>query len=132
MLIMTHRMFGQIHEYFNWIKELSNQQSFRVNRILVCWFFFLYLKVLFKIIGFPPDDCSTEGQNWNMPIYDWNNKSVQNEVFNWWIKRLKKTLEIVDVVRIDHFRGLESYWAIPVDKEFVPLKPKYGQWMKAP
>jgi len=67
-----------------------------------------------------------------MPIYDWNNKSVQNEVFNWWIKRLKKTLEIVDVVRIDHFRGLESYWAIPVDKEFVPLKPKYGQWMKAP
>ena len=67
-----------------------------------------------------------------MPIYDWNNLSVQKEVFNWWIKRLKKTLQTVDIVRIDHFRGLESYWAIPVDEKFVPLKPKEGQWIKAP
>ena len=54
------------------------------------------------------------------------------QVFNWWIKRLKKTLENVDVVRIDHFRGLESYWSIPVDENSIPLKPKDGKWIKAP
>ena len=82
--------------------------------------------------GFPPDDCSVEGQNWNMPIYQWTDPEKKPQVFNWWIKRLKKTLENVDVVRIDHFRGLESYWSIPVDENSIPLKPKDGKWIKAP
>ncbi|CAF0918330.1 unnamed protein product [Rotaria sordida] len=83
------------------------------------------------VSGFPPDDCSAEGQNWNMPIYDWNNESKKPQVFNWWIKRLKKALHILDIVRIDHFRGLESYWSIPVDENFVPMKPIDGEWVKA-
>ena len=67
-----------------------------------------------------------------MPIYDWNNNLKKPAIFNWWIKRLQKTLQTVDIVRIDHFRGFESYWSIPVDKNHVPLKPKDGQWVKAP
>ncbi|CAF3705940.1 unnamed protein product [Rotaria sp. Silwood1] len=84
------------------------------------------------VSGFPPDDCSAEGQNWNMPIYDWNNETKKPQIFKWWIKRLKRALEVLDVVRIDHFRGLESYWSIPVDKNFIPLKPIDGEWVKAP
>ncbi|CAF0850195.1 unnamed protein product [Adineta steineri] len=84
------------------------------------------------VSGYPPDDCSTNGQNWNTPIYNWNDNLKKPAVFNWWIKRLEKTLQIVDIVRIDHFRGLESYWSIPVDENHVPLQPKDGQWVKAP
>ncbi|UJR19789.1 hypothetical protein I4U23_022923 [Adineta vaga] len=84
------------------------------------------------VSGFPPDDCSTEGQNWNMPIYNWNDNSKKSDVFRWWIKRLEKTLKMVDIVRMDHFRGLESYWSIPVDENHIPLKPKDGEWVKGP
>ena len=94
--------------------------------------FFSTWQIFSSLLGFPPDDCSAEGQNWNTPLYQWNDESKKPAVFRWWIQRLRKTLEIVDVVRIDHFRGLESYWSIPVDEHFVPLQPKDGEWKKTP
>lgn len=67
-----------------------------------------------------------------MPIYEWNNTLKKPKVFDWWIERIKNALKIYDYVRIDHFRGLQSYWSIPVDQDFIPLKPIDGQWIEAP
>ncbi|CAF3295882.1 unnamed protein product, partial [Rotaria sp. Silwood2] len=60
------------------------------------------------ISGAPPDSFSENGQLWNTPIYDWTG-NLRKTNFDWWIKRLKKSLETVDILRIDHFRGLEAY-----------------------
>jgi len=76
--------------------------------------------------GVPPDAFSADGQLWGNPVYDWD-KHVKSS-FDWWTKRIKATMEICDVVRIDHFRGLESYWQVP-SEETTALN---GKWVKAP
>ncbi|CAF0958929.1 unnamed protein product [Rotaria sordida] len=78
----------------------------------------------------PPDSFSVNGQLWNNPIYDWTG-TLRKTNFDWWIKRLKKSLETVDVLRIDHFRGLEAYWAIPMGSDGKPVPPKKGSWVIA-
>jgi 4-alpha-glucanotransferase len=78
------------------------------------------------VSGAPPDQFSEKGQLWDNPLYDWDKLKETN--FNWWIKRLKKTLTTVDVVRIDHFRGLEAYWSIPAGSEDACK----GKWVTAP
>ncbi|CAF0990255.1 unnamed protein product [Rotaria sordida] len=78
----------------------------------------------------PPDSFSVNGQLWNNPIYDWTG-TLRKTNFDWWIKRLKKSLETVDVLRIDHFRGLEAYWAIPMGPDGKPVPPKKGSWVIA-
>ncbi|CAF1489212.1 unnamed protein product [Rotaria sordida] len=59
--------------------------------------------------GIPPDSIERHGQLWNNPIYDWTG-NLRKTNFDWWTRRLKKCLKTVDVLRIDHFRGLEAYW----------------------
>ncbi len=76
--------------------------------------------------GVPPDAFSADGQLWGNPVYDWDMHVKTN--FDWWTKRIKATMEICDVVRIDHFRGLESYWQVP-SNETTALN---GKWVKAP
>lgn len=84
-----------------------------------------------KIVsGAPPDSFSIEGQLWNNPIYDWTGNLPKTN-FDWWIKRLKKTFEVVDVLRIDHFRGLEAYWAIPTRPDGTAESPRKGKWITA-
>lgn len=79
-----------------------------------------------KISGVPPDEFSATGQVWGNPLYDWN--YLKDHKFDWWIKRIKKSLELYDIVRIDHFRGLESFYCIdPLTKDAMN-----GQWVKAP
>ena len=79
-----------------------------------------------KISGVPPDEFSATGQVWGNPLYDWD--YLKDHKFDWWIKRIKKSLELYDIVRIDHFRGLESFYCIdPVTKDAMN-----GQWVKAP
>lgn len=63
------------------------------------------------VAGVPPDYFSATGQLWGNPQYDW--KAMRQDGYAWWKLRLKKLLELVDMVRIDHFRGFESYWEIP-------------------
>ncbi|CAF4322232.1 unnamed protein product [Rotaria sp. Silwood2] len=84
------------------------------------------------VAGFPPDQGSEKGQNWNMPIYDWNNDNVRKDLFDWWIKRLRRKLSIVDFLRIDHFRGLISHYVIPVD--IITQEPNITEadWVKTP
>ncbi|CAF4379542.1 unnamed protein product, partial [Rotaria sp. Silwood2] len=84
------------------------------------------------LAGFPPDDISDTGQNWNMPIYDWNNEDVRKDLFDWWIKRLRRTLSTVDLLRFDHFRGLESHYVIPVDIDTQELNFSQAHWVKTP
>lgn len=78
------------------------------------------------VAGVPPDYFSETGQLWGNPLYDWNEH--KKDGYKWWISRIKNTLSIVDIVRIDHFRGFESYWAVPFgDKDATG-----GKWCKGP
>lgn len=64
-----------------------------------------------KVAGVPPDYFSPTGQRWGNPLYDWRAMELEN--YAWWIKRLEFSLKNFDVLRIDHFRALSAYWAIP-------------------
>lgn len=79
------------------------------------------------VSGAPPDQFSTDGQVWNTPIFKWD-KHLEED-FRWWKKRITNIFNLFDIVRIDHFRGLEAYWEIPNEK--VP-DAKKGKWVKAP
>ncbi|MCL1465604.1 4-alpha-glucanotransferase [Argonema galeatum] len=78
------------------------------------------------IAGVPPDYFSATGQLWGNPVYNWD--ELQKTNYAWWIKRFKATLQYVDIVRIDHFRGFEAYWQVPAGEE----NAINGEWVKAP
>ncbi|MBQ9237917.1 MAG: 4-alpha-glucanotransferase [Treponema sp.] len=63
------------------------------------------------VAGVPPDYFSATGQLWGNPLYNWD--AMKADGYDWWIRRIRRTLKLTDCVRIDHFRGFESYWAIP-------------------
>ena len=63
------------------------------------------------VSGAPPDDFSRTGQLWGNPVYRW--QAARAEGFRWWTERFRRTFELVDLTRIDHFRGFVSYWAVP-------------------
>jgi 4-alpha-glucanotransferase len=79
-----------------------------------------------EVAGCPPDAFSADGQLWGNPLYRWD--VMEKDGFKWWIKRLKANLTMVDVLRIDHFRGLESYYAIP----YGDTTARNGRWRKGP
>ena len=68
-----------------------------------------------KVAGCPPDSFSADGQLWGNPLYDWD--KMKQTGFGWWIRRLVAAARMYDVVRLDHFRGFESYWAIPAGEK---------------
>lgn len=78
------------------------------------------------VAGVPPDYFSPDGQLWGNPLYDWNKMRETN--FSWWQARIKHNFTMFDGVRIDHFRALESYWAVPANEETA----KNGTWEKGP
>jgi len=63
------------------------------------------------VAGAPPDAYSDVGQLWGNPLYDW--PALQRRRYRWWVERIRRTLSLFDMARIDHFRGLVSYWAVP-------------------
>ena len=67
------------------------------------------------VAGVPPDYFSATGQLWGNPLYDW--ERMANNGYAWWIARLRHTLEMVDLVRLDHFRGFAAYWEVPAGAE---------------
>ena len=79
-----------------------------------------------KVAGVPPDYFSATGQLWGNPQYDWDEMKAEN--YSWWKLRFKKLYNLVDIVRIDHFRGFESYWSVDGDAENA-IK---GEWLKGP
>lgn len=78
------------------------------------------------VAGVPPDYFSATGQLWGNPLYDW--KAMQKDNYGWWKLRFKRLSELVDIVRIDHFRGFESYWEIDGEAETAID----GKWQPGP
>jgi 4-alpha-glucanotransferase len=78
------------------------------------------------VAGVPPDYFSATGQRWGNPLYRWKRMAATG--FDWWIRRFRTTLDFVDLVRVDHFRGFAGYWEIPAAE---PTAVK-GRWVKGP
>ncbi|ATX82208.1 4-alpha-glucanotransferase [Mariprofundus ferrinatatus] len=94
----------------------ANRDFFTINEKGLCT----------EVAGVPPDYFSTTGQRWGNPLYRWNH--MQEEGFSWWTERVRQQLERMHMMRIDHFRGLEAFWAIPGESEDGII----GEWRPAP
>jgi 4-alpha-glucanotransferase len=78
------------------------------------------------VAGVPPDYFSATGQRWGNPLYRWDAHAAED--YAWWVQRVRRTFELVDIVRIDHFRGFASYWEVPASE---PTAVK-GRWLPGP
>ena len=78
------------------------------------------------VAGVPPDYFSATGQLWGNPLYDWNYHRATD--YEWWIRRMQKALQWVDLIRIDHFRGFAAYWEVPADEDTA----MNGKWVDGP
>ena len=78
------------------------------------------------VAGVPPDYFSPTGQRWGNPLYRW--ESMRADGYGWWLRRLRAVLSMVDIVRLDHFRGFEAYWEIPASAPTAET----GRWAPGP
>ncbi|WP_319202951.1 4-alpha-glucanotransferase [uncultured Ilyobacter sp.] len=79
-----------------------------------------------KLSGAPPDMFSKDGQFWGNPLYDWN--YMEKTGYRWWLERVKNSFNLYDTIRIDHFRGFESFWTVRYGKKTA----RKGRWEKGP
>ena len=79
-----------------------------------------------EVAGVPPDYFSEDGQLWGNPLYNWDR--MKSDGYGWWIRRIDGASKLYDIIRIDHFRGFESYWAVPYGESTA----KKGRWVKGP
>ncbi len=77
-----------------------------------------------RVAGVPPDYFNEDGQMWGNPLYDW--KQMKKDSYAWWKERISYNLKLFDGIRIDHFRGFESFWSVPAEAESA----KEGKWVK--
>jgi 4-alpha-glucanotransferase len=78
------------------------------------------------VAGAPPDAYSSSGQLWGNPLYDW--PALRRRRYRWWVERLRRTMSLFDLARIDHFRGFVSYWAVPTGARTAAG----GRWQRGP
>ena len=78
------------------------------------------------VAGVPPDYFSATGQLWGNPIYDWERLAADG--YPWWVERVRSTLAMVDLVRLDHFRGFQAYWEVKAGRPTA----ERGRWVKGP
>jgi 4-alpha-glucanotransferase len=78
------------------------------------------------VAGVPPDAFSASGQLWGNPLYDW--PELRRTRYRWWVERLRRSLELFDIVRLDHFRGFVAYWAVPAGETTA----RGGRWRRGP
>jgi len=78
------------------------------------------------VSGVPPDEFSDDGQMWGTPVYDWD--ALAERDYGWWVDRFERLLQRVEVFRIDHFKGFESFWQIPADADSA----REGEWVQGP
>ena len=78
------------------------------------------------VAGVPPDAYAADGQLWGNPLYDW--PALQRRGYGWWVERVRRTLDLFDLARIDHFRGLVAYWAVPA----AARTARSGAWRRGP
>jgi 4-alpha-glucanotransferase len=79
-----------------------------------------------RVSGVPPDYFSATGQRWGNPLYKWS--LLKERGFDWWVARIRRSLTLYDIIRLDHFRGFEAFWSIPAEDETAVG----GQWVKSP
>jgi 4-alpha-glucanotransferase len=79
-----------------------------------------------SVAGVPPDYFSATGQLWGNPVYRWD--VMAQSAYQWWVDRFRAILSLVDIVRLDHFRGFEAYWEIPATESTAI----HGRWVKGP
>ena len=79
-----------------------------------------------EVAGAPPDPLNLDGQHWGNPLYDW--EAMRRDGYRWWIERFRRTFELVDLTRIDHFRGFAEYWAVAQDAPTA----REGHWLPGP
>jgi 4-alpha-glucanotransferase len=79
-----------------------------------------------RVSGVPPDYFSKTGQRWGNPLYHWD--ALEQQGFAWWIDRIRRAQSLYDIIRLDHFRGFEAFWAIPAEHQTA----EHGEWIKAP
>jgi 4-alpha-glucanotransferase len=79
-----------------------------------------------EVGGAPPDALSASGQLWGNPLYDWPTHHATG--YRWWIERFRRTMELVDLTRVDHFRGFVAYWAVPERNRTA----RNGRWRRGP
>lgn len=125
---------------WNLIKEYANNKGIKIFGDLPIYvsfdsadFFYnnnLFLlddeKKLKLVAGVPPDIFTSDGQKWGNPLYNW--KLLKQTKYKWWINRIKQALILYDIVRIDHFRAFEEYYAVPIDDD----NAKNGKWLEGP
>ena len=78
------------------------------------------------VAGVPPDYFSPTGQLWGNPLYKWEVHRASG--YSWWLERMRATLKLVDILRVDHFRGFAGYWEVPAGKPTAEI----GRWVKGP
>jgi 4-alpha-glucanotransferase len=78
------------------------------------------------VAGVPPDYFSEDGQLWGNPIYNW--EAMRESGFQWWVERLRETFKLVDLVRVDHFRGFAASWEVPAEDQTA----RNGKWVDVP
>ena len=78
------------------------------------------------VAGVPPDLFTRTGQRWGNPLYDW--KEMHREGYRWWIERFRRAFTLVDLTRVDHFRGFVAYWSVPARNRTA----QYGRWRRGP
>ena len=79
-----------------------------------------------EVAGVPPDYFSEDGQLWGNPLYRW--EDMAGDGYAWWLRRIEGAVKLYDILRIDHFRGFEAYWAVP----YGETTAKNGKWVKGP
>ena len=110
-----------IYTAFDSADVWANQEIFTIDQET--------LKPIY-VSGVPPDYFSKTGQRWGNPLYRWNSPdaATQARLMQWWENRFSRMFQLVDIIRIDHFRGFESYWSIPEESETAVD----GKWLKGP
>lgn len=76
--------------------------------------------------GVPPDYFNADGQLWGMPVFNW--EKLKQQGYDWWVKRIRKNIQLFDIVRLDHFRAFSSYWSVPATESTAVN----GQWKTGP
>lgn len=139
---ISYHQFVQYHFYKQWseLKRYANKKNIKIIGDIPLYvahdssdvwsnhqlFQFTSDRQPIAVAGVPPDYFSQTGQLWGNPLYNWDYMKKDN--FNWWVERVKSSFKLFDYVRIDHFRGLESYWSVP----FGEKTAINGKWVTAP
>lgn len=130
---IVYRQWQAVHAYARrqGISILGDMPMFVAHHSADCWAH----QELFQldeggqptaVAGVPPDYFSKDGQLWGNPLYDYD--AMAADGYQWWIQRFRQTAQTVDEIRIDHFRGFEAYWSVPITAQTA----KEGQWLKGP